>query len=43
LLSIGTAAKSKIVEGFAGWQAGLDEMALDPPPATLGKLEFGEH
>jgi hypothetical protein len=36
-------SKVEVVEGFAGWQAALDEMPLDPPPATFGKLEFGEH
>jgi hypothetical protein len=25
----------------AGWQTGFDELALDLPMTTLGKLEFG--
>jgi hypothetical protein len=33
----------EVVEGFAGWQAGLDKMTLDPATAALGNLEFSEH
>ena len=39
---IGTASKSKAVEGLAGRQAGIGEMALDAAPVTLGELVLGQ-
>ena len=42
LESIGTASKSKRVEGLSGRQASLGEMAFDASPAAFGEFVFGD-
>ena len=38
----GDGGEVEAVEGLAGRQAGLDEVALDVSPRAIGEFEFGE-